>query len=141
MSKRTRIQAKMRSKHDGRKIKALQQRAAGAKGARVKIGLPKDANAYPDGTSVVAVGVYHEFGTSVHAEQSFLRAGIKKGIPRYKRLNRANLIAVLAGEKTAEEAMGELGLLAEGDVVAMIDKLPLVDTGHLKQSIIHQVVT
>ena len=122
------------------------------------MGLPAGgANAYPDGTPVISVGVWNEFGTERIPERSFLRAGIREGTQGYKALNRVNLRLLQAGKKSAREAMGELGLLAQGDVQAKINDVseppnadstvaikgssnPLVDTGHLKQSITFEVV-
>jgi len=152
-----RVTARMRSKHQGRNLRALQRSMAGG-GAAVKVGLPKgEGNAYPDGTPVISVGVWNEFGTEHIPERSFLRAGIRGGVGGYRKLNRVNLIAMQHGTKTGAEAMGELGLLAQGDVVAMVIAVseppnapgtiaakgsasPLEDTGHLKQSITFEVM-
>lgn len=155
MSAKAKATATMRAKHHGRKVDALVKAMSGK--ASVKVGLPAgEANPYPDGTSVISVGVWNEFGTEFIPPRPFLRTGIEEGKGGYRKLNRANLKAMQHGEKTAEQAMGELGLLAQGDVQAMIvavteppnapstiarkgSKSPLEDTGHLKQSITFEV--
>lgn len=157
MSRKAKMSAKVRAKHHGRRVRQLEKFAKTGKGA-VKVGLPKGgANPYPDGTSVIDVGVWNEFGTETIPERSFLRAGIREGAPAYRRLNRRNLIKMREGEKTSDQAMGELGLKAAGDVQEMVldvkqppnaprtiarkgSENPLIDTGHLRQSITHEVI-
>lgn len=124
--------------------------------AFVVVGLPKDSNNYPDGTSVIMVGLVHEFGNDVNPERSFLRSGIRANLAKYRRLNRRNLKLILAGKMKTAKALGLLGITAAGDVRDRINAIqtppllpatikrkdsakPLIDIGHLKNSITHEV--
>ncbi len=123
----------------------------------VKVGLPKGSNDYPDGTSVIDVGIWNEFGTATIPERSFLRSGIGQHLGDYKQFNRRALRQIQRRNMTVPKALGQLGVLASGHVREMIDEVrspenapstirmkgssnPLVDTGHLKQSITHEVL-
>lgn len=142
-------------------LEALQKRLAEARkgGARqVKVGLPKGAADYPDGTSVIAVGATHEFGSDdgTIPERSFLRAAFRKHIKEYRKLGKSLGDRVQRGEMTQEEALEILGTRAAADVKEMIAEVsappnaestvrakgssnPLIDTGHLRQQITHEV--
>ena len=147
--------AKIRAKQRSKAVRALRRIPGGVH--RVKVGLTGGANPYPDGTSVIDVGILNEFGAAGVPERSFLRAGIREGKPEYRKMNRRNLKAITRGDKTAKQALGELGLKAQGDVQEMIAEVstppnapatiarkgsanPLVDTGHMRQSITHEVI-
>jgi len=118
----------------------------------VKVGLPKDSNDYPDGTSVIMVGAVHEFGSPSRnvPQRSFLRSTVQEQRRPYKRLFRKLARKIVRGEITKKEALGLLGLQVQTDVREKITDLkdpalvsrdgnPLVDTGHLRQSIIYEV--
>ena len=125
----------------------------------VKVGLPKGSNAYPDGTSVIDVGIWNEFGTEHIPERSFLRSGIGANLGEYKKFNKGALLQIQRKRMSVPKALGQLGVLAAGHVREMIDEVkfpanapstirrkrgstnPLVDTGHLKQSVTHEVLT
>lgn len=133
------------------------------KGAHgVKVGLPKGSNDYPDGTSVINVGLWNEFGTKHIPERSFMRSSVKVHASDYKTFNKRALRKIQAAKSTPKKELGRLGLLAVGDMQAMIVAVseppnaksttksrdkggkgssnPLVDTGHLGRSITHQVI-
>lgn len=117
----------------------------------VRVGLPRNSNAYPDGTSVVMVGAVHEFGNDVVPERSFLRSTMHEERKKYKRQARRLLRRVIAGQITARAALGLLGTEAENDVVQKIRDIdtpplkvrvggnPLWDTGHMAGVITHVV--
>lgn len=124
--------------------------------SRVKVGLPKGSLPYPDGTSVINVGLWNEFGTKDIPERSWLRTGIKKNLKKYKRINREGLKKVLRGTSTVEKSLNILGAIAAGDVKENITSIkkpanakstvrakkssnPLIDTGHLRASITFEV--
>lgn len=123
----------------------------------VKVGLPKGSNPYPDGTDVIAVGVYNEFGTERIPERSFLRSGIANNRATYRKLNRGSLQKIRAEKLTIAQGLGRLGIQAQNDVQDQIVEAsappnhpatiaakgssnPLIDTGHLRQSITYEVV-
>lgn len=126
-------------------------------GMRVKIGLPKGAADYPDGTSVIMVGAVNEFGSDDGdiPERSFLRSAMR----RFKRQHNALIVklakAVTSGNQSPEIALGQLGTVAASHVQDQIrdttsppnapstikakgSSHPLIDTGHLIQSITWQ---
>jgi phage gpG-like protein len=115
---------------------------------RVKIGLPKGSNNYPDGTSVIMVGAVHEFGSPSRGipERSYLRTSLSDNRAKYKGLFRKLSSQIVDGVRSKLEALQIIGLSAQQDVFAKITDIktpellhregnPLVDTGHLRQSI------
>lgn len=119
---------------------------------RLKVGLPKGSNNYPDGTSVIMVGTVHEFGSPSRniPERSFLRSTMHMNGRFYKKLLEKLAKKIMKGDMTSSKAMNILGLQVESDVKARITDLsepalkhregnPLVDTGHLRQSIVYVV--
>lgn len=118
----------------------------------VKVGLPKGSNDYPDGTSVIMVGAVHEFGSHARniPQRSFLRSTVQEKRRPYKKLFAKLGGAILLGKMTPEKALNLLGLQAQSDVRQKItdiqdpplkhrDGNPLIDTGHLRQSITFEV--
>lgn len=118
----------------------------------VKVGLPKGANDYPDGTSVTMVGAVHEFGSPSRnvPERSFLRSTVQEQRKPYKRLFAKLAKKIIQGKLTKKDALQLIGLQTQTDVREKITDLqdpplvsregnPLVDTGHLRQSIVYEV--
>lgn len=118
----------------------------------VKVGLPKGSNAYPDGTSVIKVGIMHEFGSPANniPQRSFLRATVEENQPGYKKMFRKLSEGIVDGRLTELKALNLVGLKVTGDVQTRIsdgirprlkyrEGTPLYNTGHLLQSITYQV--
>lgn len=118
----------------------------------VKVGLPKGSNDYPDGTSVVMVGAVHEFGSPSRGvpQRSFLRSTVQEQRKPYKRLFKKLALKIIKGEITKKQALEIMGLKSQTDIRQKItdiqeptlvsrDGNPLVDTGHLRQSIVYEV--
>lgn len=118
----------------------------------VKIGLPKGSNAYPDGTSVIMVGAVHEFGSPSRGipQRSFLRATLLQHSKAYKSLFVKLSKKIVSGDMTKSQALNMIGLTVQRDVVDRIsdgidpelstrEGTPLIDTGHLRQSITYKV--
>jgi hypothetical protein len=114
----------------------------------VLVGVPEGAKAKqrvkkagsPDrivesGTALAMVAAVHEFGSPEQGipERSFLRSGIREGVPKFNRLNEANLRAVVLGSKTADQSLDMLGVVATGEVKRKIRQGPFEP---LKQSTI-----
>ena len=137
-------------------IEKLKKKFQGA--SRVKVGLPKGSLPYPDGTSVIDVGLVNEFGSdNGHIpERSWLRSGVRKNLPKYKRINRFNMKKVLKGSLTTEKALNQLGATAAGDVKENITNIkkppnkpgtirkkksanPLIDSGHMRSQVTYEV--
>lgn len=121
-------------------------------GSSVRVGLPKGSNAYPDGTSVIMVGAVHEFGSPKMGvpQRSYLRTTVIENRKKYKTLMAKLSKQIVDGNKTKKQALGLIGLKVQGDVQKKItdidtpplkdrDGNPLIDTGHLRQSITYEV--
>ena len=135
------------------------EEAKSGPGLKVKVGLPVGSQPYPDGTSVIMVGIVHEFGSEdgVIPERSFLRAAMADNAD-YINLLIAELARTVTsgqrGTRTALELLGtEAASLVQDTIRALRDppnkaatirqkgsSNPLIDTGHLLQSITHQVI-
>jgi phage gpG-like protein len=126
----------------------------------VLVGVPAgEFEESPEGAVPMAmVAAVHEFGCPEKniPERSFLRGGIRRGAPKFQRLNAANLRAIVLGGKTVAEALGQLGAVAAGEVKREFtagtfapnkpatiarkgSSRPLIDTGSLRQSITWQL--
>lgn len=121
---------------------------------KVKVGLPKGSNDYPDGTSVIMVGTVHEFGSPSRGipQRSYLRSTVQQSKRKYKSLTKKLTKAIVNGKMDMKKALNIIGLQVTKDVVKKITDIkspslksrrgnPLVDTGHLRQSITFQVDT
>ena len=134
-------------------IKEIEKLAKSLKGPDlVKIGLPKGSNDYPDGTSVIMVGLVHEFGSPSRniPQRSFLRSTVNSKKREYKGIFKRLGKKIIDGKITKLEALKLVGLKVQTDVRDKItdinspelksrDGNPLVDTGHLRQSITYEV--
>lgn len=141
-----------RHKRDESAIRAY----VGLDGRAVKVGLPKGAGTYPDGTPVISVGAWNEFGTSTIPARSFLRSGIRMGNRRLRKVMAFAAAQAVAGKITPEQATRDVGQVAEDLVKARIISVstppnapstiaaklkkggtarPLQDTGQLRGSI------
>lgn len=123
----------------------------------VKVGWPEGSGEYPDGTKVVDVAVYNEFGTETIEERSSLRAGIADNLAAIKHSNRASLRSITRGESTVKRELELLGTTVADMVRAKIVEVdsppnadstverkgssnPLIDTGHMRQAVRHEVI-
>lgn len=124
---------------------------------RILVGVPA-GKVEEDGTSTALVAAVNEFGSADGKipERSFLRAGLRKNFYAITRLNVSSLREVAEGTMTAEVALARTGAVAAGGVQKYIpegvfipnapstvkkkgsDK-PLIDSGHLRQSITYVV--
>lgn len=134
-------------------IKALKKLSANVgKSGGVKVGFPKDSNAYPDGTSVIMVALVHEFGSPSQGipERSYLRSTLVENKTKYKSFMKKLAKQVVSGKIDMKQALGLLGLKVEADIKDKITEIsepaltsregnPLVLTGHLRRSVTHQV--
>jgi hypothetical protein len=126
--------------------------------AAVKVGLPSGSGQYPNGTSVITVGVIHEFGAPGAGipMRSFLRAGIAEATPELRALMRKVAKAMGDDEIAQQRALELLGVAAasavrqrivKGPFVANAESTverkgsssPLIDSGLLRQSITWEV--
>lgn len=123
----------------------------------VKVGFPQ-GRTEADGTPVALIAATHEFGSPERGipERSFLRSGMRENQEKYVRLNKVNLVRILRGQLTSEQALGQLGEMAKGDVQQKIrsgdfaplkpstvdrkgSSKPLIDTGQMVQSVSYEL--
>ena len=127
------------------------------KSAQVKVGLPKGkGGSYEDGSSVIEVGSWHEFGTDKIPERSFIRVPVQQNMQKYKSLAQKEVKKIYEGKQTVDGALGILGLFMSDRMKASFtdndwaenspftvalkgSSTPLIDTGQLRQSITWQV--
>ena len=155
------LTAKLRTNKTAAKfIKQMRKRIGGD--TDILVGVPKDTEPYTtddDGTIPVAtVAAAHEFGNSQVPERSFLRSTFDEQQKKYIKMASKLFKKVVDGRMTTERIAGLIGSEAQDDVREKIDAIqtppnsdatilkkgssnPLVDTGHLKQSIRHEVRT
>jgi hypothetical protein len=96
------------------------------------------------------VGTVHEFGSSRVPERSFLRSTVIEKKRDYKTLFRKLSYNIIKSDMDTKQALGIVGLAVQTDVQDKITDIdapplvyregnPLVDTGHLRQSITYEV--
>lgn len=118
------------------KIKALEQYKAKLKALKpIRVGVPA-ASASEDGTKIAVYAAAHEFGSTKMniPERSFLRPGIKNTQPKARLLYEKMLPDYMQGNISAHDLQSQLGELAIGEVVDMIDSniQPALSEGYRK---------
>lgn len=155
MSTKTGPTIKLKHKPDMIKLKAIQ---AKLKDVHVRVGYPVGSGSYPDGTPVVDVAIYNEFGTETTPERSFVRRAYRENKAKYTDyLERLARNLVRGANVNIHSAMKAIGLTAVDDIQETIDRTssppnadvtkdrkgrshPLIDTGLMKQSTTFEVV-
>jgi hypothetical protein len=89
--------------------KKFAQQAKFLRGAYVTIGIHEDAGAYPDGTSVVQVALWDEFGTETSPERSFFRSTLDRKEGQINQWREEMIKKIVDGEMTVEKALETLG--------------------------------
>lgn len=152
MSKPASVSMKVLKDIDPKLIDKLKQRLVGNNRA-VNVGIPEGPKE-EDGTPVAMIAAVHEYGSPTQGipERPFLRVAVQRNRLKYVRLNRINLVKMLRGQMDADQALGQLGEMAKGDVQVEIrngeftplkpatikrkgSSRPLIDTGQMVQSI------
>lgn len=117
-------------------------------------GRPGEPESDPQPRSLAQIAVDNEFGVPARniPERPALRGGIKRGIPKFNKINADSLRKVVLGELTVEQALGRLGAAAQGEVQREFlignfvpnapetikrkgSSRPLIDIGQYRQSI------
>ena len=152
MSRHASVSVKVLKDIDPKALDRLRQRLVDA-GKVVNVGVPAGPKE-KDGTPVAMIAAVHEFGSPSQGipERPFLRVAVQRNRQKYVRLNRINLVKMLRGQATVDQALGQLGEMAKGDVQTEIrsgdfaplkpatikrkgSSRPLIDTGQMVQSI------
>lgn len=152
MSSPARVTSRVLKDIDPKALDKLRQRLVGDNKV-VHVGIPEGKHE-EDGTPVAMIAAVHEFGSPSQEipERPFLRITPVKHREKYVRLNRINLVKMLRGQTTVENALGQLGEMAKGDVQQEIrngnfaplkaetirrkgSSRPLIDSGQMVQSV------
>ena len=152
MSRHASVSVKVLKDIDPKALDRLRQRLVGDNRV-VNVGVP-EGKREEDGTPVAMIAAVHEFGSPSQGipERPFLRVAVQRNRQKYVRLNRINLVKMLRGQMGMEQALGQLGKMAKGDVQTEIrsgdftplkaatikrkgSSRPLIDTGQMVQSI------
>lgn len=148
------MKSKVKIKHEPKKalkkLEALNKRMKGNN--QVLAGLPKGSNDYPDGTNVIMVGAVHEFGSPSRnvPQRSFLRSTLKENRKKYKTFIKNLVKQIVNGKIDKDKMLDILGLKLQSDIRNKITDIktpplknregnPLIDTGHLRQSITYEI--
>ena len=81
-----------------------------AKDCYVAIGLHEDAGEYKDGTSVVNVGLWNEFGTDNIPERAWMRTTIDENQGALEEFRKGLIEKVQAGNLTVRQALEKIGM-------------------------------
>lgn len=121
--------------------------------AQVKVGFP----AGKVGSDIVDRAVYNQFGTSRGIPaRPFLSNAMRKNKDKYGRFIKDRAKRILSGEISPDQALMQLGVMAESDVKTEITELktppnapstirqkgssnPLIDTGAMRASVTYVV--
>lgn len=93
-------------------LKAIEE----AKRKHVAVGLPVEkvgAKIYGDGMTIFQVGAIHEFGSEYNPRRSFLRVPFATKKAEIADALLREFKAVSEGKRTADHALGRVGILAE----------------------------
>lgn len=120
----------------------------------VLVGVPKSAGNYEDGVHTATVAAVNEFGSADGRipERSYLRSGINDSQQNIKKLYEKMMPEVISNDLDIRSIQSMVGEIAVGRIVERISEgidpgnaestikkkgssTPLIDTGHLRQSI------
>ena len=147
-----------RIKRKGDAVAHLNKLVVAMHGSSVKVGVVQavGGSLVGDGLTLAGLAAIHEFGTDTIPERSFIRSGAAQSLSQIRRMLRRMAKRVVRGEARVAEVLKLMGQLAQarmqaiptsGQLVpnapATIAKkgsnTPLIDTGHLRQSISYEV--
>lgn len=126
------------------------------KGKTVDVGIIDAGKKTGVDATVAEIGFYNEFGTSKIPERSFIRSTLLDKKKEIKGFTKKLFSKVLKGEITTEKGLGLIGIFVADEIKKKIVAIktpenkpetimrkgssnPLIDTGQLKNSIIHKV--
>lgn len=120
MSRHASVSVKVLKDIDPKALDRLRQRLVGDNHV-VNVGVP-EGKREEDGTPVAMIAAVHEFGSPSQGipERPFLRVAVQRNRQKYVRLNRINLVKMLRGQVTVDQALGQLGQAAALDVTKEI---------------------
>ena len=118
----------------------------------VSVGVFSDSGSEPDGTSLIDVAIWNEYGTSRIPQRPFMRIAADKNADKWADAAQKLSGMVADGSIGASHAKNIIGVQAVGDIQEVIGSnalqanapatimrkgsaAPLIDTGRLRQSI------
>ena len=90
-------------------IKNFQKKIKGKEKAYVTIGVHPDAGTYGDGTSVVEVALWNEYGTSTIPERSFIRSAIDQNTKLIEAWRLEMIENILTKDWSVKQALEAIG--------------------------------
>lgn len=134
----------------------IKGQAADAGRHYVQVGL-QSGDVTPEGTSVVEIGAYNEFGTDTIPERPFIRSALDQNRRQIESAQRSLWDSVVRGHMDIRRALEALGQMHQGHIQRRITEIrtppnapgtirqkgssnPLIDTGHMRASIRYVVV-
>ena len=132
--------------------KRIQREVAAAKRGGVKVGVLGDAGASDDGTNLIDIAIYNEFGTRSAPARPFIRGAYDENRRKLARTQERLWGLLLRGRVDARRALGLLGDQHQGQIQEYMTALsqppnapstiaqkgtnnPLIDNGRLRGSI------
>lgn len=123
--------------------------------AHIDVGILESAGTEEDGTSVLDVAFWQEFGTATIPERSFIRAWFDEAEPQLRQDFAALMRTVAAGKRTRAEVLELMGQRMVGQVQARISagippenapstvarkhsSTPLIRTGVMRSSVTYR---
>lgn len=79
----------------------------------IKIGIAADVGTYKDGTKIVEVGRWHEYGLGDNPRRSFLREPMIQKQATIQKHIKEGWVNILSGKSTAIKELGKLGIVGE----------------------------
>jgi hypothetical protein len=79
------------------------------KKAYVTVGFHEDAGEYEDGTSVVEVALWNEFGTKTSPSRPFIRAAVDENIEKINKWREEALVDIIEKEMPVAKALESIG--------------------------------
>ena len=79
----------------------------------IKIGISADVGTYPDGTKIVEVGRWHEYGLGDNPRRSFLREPMIQKQAIIQKHIKEGWGNILSGKSTAIKELGKLGMVGQ----------------------------
>ena len=79
----------------------------------VKIGIAADVGTYDDGTKIVTVGRWHEYGLEDNPRRSFLREPMIQKQATIQKHIKEGWVNILSGKSTAIKELGKLGIVGQ----------------------------
>ena len=79
----------------------------------IKIGIAADGGTYKDGTKIVEVGRWHEYGLGDNPRRSFLREPMIQKQATIQKHIKEGWVNILSGKSTAIKELGKLGTVGQ----------------------------